>query len=117
MNFKEVLEIAVKYYKENLQVRVRESLRIAVHAFIESLWECMKDVILDSARKSLELIRVIWQSAEVKEKKKAIIEVIMLRIKLPLVARPFKGLIKKMISNKVDDIVEDLLGKGFQALG
>ena len=114
---KEITKEVAVYCREVLVPKVIKSVKIAFHAFIETLWECLKDEVMDSARKSLELIKTIWTSTEVKEKKNAIIEVIMLRIKLPLIAKPFKGVIKRIISNKVDDIVEALLGKGFELLG
>ena len=114
---KQLVDVVKSDIMEHFVPRVKEGCKLALRAFIETLWDYLKEEVLDSARKSLTLIKTLWESAEVKEKKAAIIEVIMLRIKLPLVAKPFNGLIKKIIGEKIDDIVEMLLGKGFKALG
>ena len=107
----------INYYKEHLQPKVREALKLAACAFFTTLWDFLKEDIILSARKSLKLIEEIVHSPKGREKKAQIVELIMLKIKLPLIAKPFKGVIKKMVSNKIDEIVETLLGKGFEVLG
>ena len=105
------------FYKENLQQKVREGLKEAVKAFINVFWNYIKEDAILSARKSLKLIMAIAYSPEGEAKKEAIVDLIMLKIKLPLVAKPFKGLIRKMISNKLDEILQRLFGKGLELVG
>lgn len=44
-------------------------------------------------------------------KKEVAIDYIMSKIKLPLFVRPFKGLIKSIFSDFIDNVIEDVLTK------
>ena len=114
---KQTINEAQQYLKEELLPKVIEGFKHAFCVFIETLWKCLREEVIESAKKSLVLIKTIWESAEIKEKKKAILEIIMLKIKLPIVLRPFRGLIKNLISNKIDNILNELIDKGFKAIG
>lgn len=107
----------VTFYKENLQQKVREGLKLAAKAFIDTLWEYIKEDVVLSARKSIKLIAALMTSPEAKEKKEAIVDLIMLKIKLPIVLRPFKFIVRKMVSDKLDEVISKLLGKGLEVLG
>lgn len=107
----------VAFYKENLQQKVREGLKLAAKAFMNTLWTYIREDVILSARKSLKLIAALMTSPEAKEKKEAIIDLIMLKIKLPIVLRPFKFVVRNMISNKIDEVIKELLGKGLEVLG
>ena len=114
---KQGLALALQYYKENLRPKLREGLKLAVKAFYTTLWFYIKEEVLLTARKSLGLIETYLHSDSLKEKKQAVIELIMTRIKLPFIFKPFKRLICNIISSKIDEILEDLLGKGFELVG
>lgn len=105
------------YYKEELQPKVREALKLAGKAFLETFWDFLQDDIILSARKSLKLIEQYVHSKQGEEKRKAIVDLIMLKIKLPIPLKPFKGVIRKVVNNKLNEIIETLLGKGFEVLG
>ena len=111
------MEQIIAYYKENLQPKVREALKLAGKAFLETFWDFLQDDIILSARKSLKLIEQYVHSKKGEEKKKAIVDLIMAKIKLPLPLKPFKGIIRKVVNNKFDEIIETLLGKGIEVLG
>lgn len=112
-----MFEKIVKWYKENLQEKVREGLKLAVKAFFDTLWNYIKKDAILSARKSLKKIEETVNSNNGTEAKKKIIELIMSKIKLPIVLRPFKGLIKNAIGKKIDEILRTVLNKGFELLG
>ena len=107
----------IAFYKENLQQKVREGLKLAAKAFMDTFWTYIREDVILSARKSLKLITALMTSPEAKEKKEAIIDLIMLKIKLPIVLRPFKFIVRNMISNKIDEVIKELLGKGLEVLG
>lgn len=112
-----MLEKVKIFYKENLQQKVREGLKLAMKSFIDTLWTYIKEDVILSARKSLKLIAALVLSPEGEAKKDAIIDLIMLKIKLPLVLRPFKGLVRKAIENKIDEVIKGLLGRGLEIVG
>lgn len=112
-----MFEKILVWYKENLQERVREGLRIAAKAFFDTLWNYIKEDVILAARKSLKKIEEIASSADGAEVKKKILDLIMSKIKLPIVLRPFKGLIRNLISKKIDEILHNIFGKGFELLG
>ena len=88
------------YYKENLQQKVRAGLKLAAKAFIDTFWDYIKEEVILSARKSLKLIAAILTSPEAKTKKEAIIDLIILKIKLPVWLKPFKFVVRKMLNGK-----------------
>ena len=104
------------YYRENLQVKVREGLKLAAEAFYKTLWEHIKEEVILSARKSLKRIEEVMKSKEFEDRKDRIIDLIMQKIKLPLVLKPFKGLIRKAIDKKFNEIIVELIGKGLNIL-
>ena len=105
------------YYKEHLQEKVRRGLKLAAKAFVDTLWNYIKEEVILSARKSLKLIAALMTSPETKAKKEAIIDLILLKLKLPIWLKPFKFLVKNLISDKIDEVVKTLLGKGFEIVG
>ena len=112
-----MFEEIVREFKENLLPRAKEAFKKAIKAFLETFWSYIKDEVILSARRSLKIIEALIQSPEIKESKEAIINLIMLKIKLPLILKPFKGLVRSMISNKIDEVLTTILGKGFEILG
>lgn len=108
---KEIFLKIAQFYKENLQEPVREGFRRAVRACLKTFWDYVKEYVIDSARKSIFLIESFLISDSGKEKKEAIVELIMSRIQLPVVLRPFKFLIKKILRDKLDDVLNGALDK------
>ena len=101
---------------EELKVKLLEGLKKAGKAFIDTLWEFLKDDVILSARKSLGIIDSYLHSTDGLNKKNAVIELIMLKIKLPLALKPFKFVIKKMVQDKIDEVIKELFEKGNELL-
>ena len=108
---KEVFIKIAEFYRENLQEPIREAFKRAVSAFLKAFWEYVREYVIASARKSIFLIESFLISDSGKEKKEAVVEIIMSRLQLPLPLRPFKFLIKKILRNKIDDVVNGALDK------
>jgi hypothetical protein len=97
---------------EELKVKLLEGLKKAWKAFIDTLWEFLKEDVILSARKSLKIIENYLNSTDGQNKKQYIINLIMEKIKLPIILKPFKFIIRKMVQDKIDTIIKDLIGKG-----
>ena len=108
---KEIFLKIAEFYKENLQEPIREGLKRALNACIKAFWDYVKEYVIASARKSLFLIESFLISDSGKEKKEAVVELIMSRIQLPLVLRPFKFLIRNILRGKLDDVLNGALDK------
>ena len=93
---------------EELKVKLLEGLKEAWKAFIDTLWEFLKEDVILSARKSLKIIENYLNSTDGQDKKQYIIDLIMEKIKLPLVLKPFKFIIRKMVQDKIDTIIKEL---------
>lgn len=97
---------------QELKTKLLEGLKVAGKAFIDTLWEFLQEDVILSARKSLKIIENYLNSTDGLDKKKYIVELIMEKIKLPLPLKPFKFLVRKMVQDKIDDIIETLIKKG-----
>ena len=107
----------IKEILSTLKDKLLEGLKVAGQAFIETLWEFLRDDVILSARKSLELLKELVKSDAGQIKKAFIVDIIMQKIKLPLVFKPFKGLIRKMLADKIEETVIDLIEKGQEFIG
>lgn len=91
-----------------LKSKLLEGFKEAWKAFIDTLWEFLKEDVILSARKSLKIIENYLNSTDGQGKKQYIIDLIMEKIKLPLVLKPFKFIIRKMVQDKIDTIIKEL---------
>lgn len=69
----------------------------------------LEEIVLEEARNLLEQATDFISNDTFDEAKVKLIDKAFERIKLPLVIRPFKGLIKKAIYSKVDEALEGML--------
>lgn len=108
---KEIFLKIAQFYKDNLREPIREAFKKAVKACIKLFWEYIKEYVIDSARKSIAFIEAFLSSDAGEAKKQAVVELIMSKLKLPLPLRPFKFLIKKILKDKIDEVVNGALDK------
>ena len=74
---------------------------------------CIQDVkiqIREQAIKAIEFAEA-YVKGDGQAKKEVAIDYIMSKIKLPFFLAPFKGLIKKVFSDFIDNVIEDTLAK------
>ena len=112
-----MFEELIENFKESLLPKIKEAFNHALKAFIDAFWDYIKDEVILSARRSLKILEALVQSPAGKEKKEDIVDLIMLKINLPIVLKPFKGLIRKMVLKKIDEILHNIFGTGFKLLG
>ena len=102
---------------QNLKIKFFEALIQAKDAFLRTLWNLIKEEVIASANQSLELLTGIIKSDLGKEKKELILDIIMSKLALPVFLKPFKGLIRKFLSNKIEEAVNALINKGHELIG
>lgn len=109
MTFKEIFE--------KLKVLLLEGFKKAWEAFIKALWDYIKEEVINSARQSLELLSELVKSEKGQAKKEFIVDIILQKIALPVWLKPFKGLIRKFLANKIEETVEAIINKGHEFVG
>lgn len=109
MDIKEIWDIC--------KVKLIEGLRVAGQAFLKVLWDCIKEDVILSARKSLQLLTELVRSDAGQAKKAFIVDIILQKISLPIILRPFKGLIRKLLADKIEEAVIALINKGKEIIG
>ena len=109
MDIKEIWDI----YK----VKLIEGLRVAGQAFLKVLWDYIKEDVILSARKSLQLLTELVRSDAGQAKKAFIVDIILQKITLPIILKPFKGLIRKLLADKIEEAVIALINKGKEIIG
>ena len=102
---------------ENLKIKLLEGIKEAVSSFITTLWNYVKEEVINSAKQSLDLLSELIKSEVGQAKKEFIVDIIMQKINLPFVLKPFKGLIKKLLANKIEEAVEAIINKGHEFVG
>ena len=105
MTFKELKEKAI------------EALKQAGKEFIHRLWELLKNEIIASAKQSLELLKELIKSEEGQVKKAFIADIIMEKVTLPVILKPFRGVIRRILADKIEEAVIGLIEKGQEFIG
>lgn len=93
------------------------------NVFIEA-WDSIKEKLWDSIKEeikqcTLELIidaEAYLTSVETQQKEKLIIDMVVSSMELPLLLRPFKIIIKKILKSKIEETVKNLLSKSKETL-
>ena len=100
-----------------LKDRVIEAVKQAGKEFIVRLWELLKNDIIVSAKQSLELLKELIKSEAGQMRKAFIVDIIMDRITLPVILKPFRGIIKKLLADKIEEAVIGLIERGQEFIG
>lgn len=112
LNFiKKYFFIALSYIKEKFGPRIVEALKSAWEHFIEVLWDSIKQDIKEQVEETCEFVNNYLSSEEIKEKENIILENLLENIHLPILLKPFKPLIKKIIKKKMETLVKKTLRK------
>ena len=95
------------YICGELLEKVKEALPKAVKAFKDTLWAEIKNEVHACAVEVLTDAEKFLTSVEGQQKEEAILDMIMAKIELPLLLKPFKGLIRKIIKSKLENSIPD----------
>ena len=113
---KEALKLYWFYIKRNTSEKLKEALLKALEAFKNTLWNEVKDTVYSQTLSALQAAEAYYKTEQVKIKEKELISQIVDSLKLPLVLRPFKGLMKSLIIKKIEEIIQEALKNGQEFL-
>jgi 2-hydroxy-3-keto-5-methylthiopentenyl-1-phosphate phosphatase len=99
------------YFTQFILPTLKESLSKTKEYFINLLWDSLKDQIIADAKSAVEFVNKYFNSLEYQEKEKDVLNTLFKNINLPLLLRPFKPLIRKMLKDKVHEVVKKYLNK------
>lgn len=99
------------YFTQFILPTLKESLGKTKEYFINLLWDSLKDQIIADAKSAVEFVNKYFNSLEYQEKEKDVLDTLFKNINLPLLLRPFKPLIRKMLKDKVHEVVKKYLDK------
>ena len=114
---KELLQRSGIWLKNRLWERLKGVFIRAWDSIKEKLWNEIREEVRASARELIADAETFLTSMDAQEKEKLIIDILMSRIELPFVLKPFKGLMRKILKSKIEETVQSLLQKGKEFVG
>lgn len=118
---KAVIMLALKqignYLKEKLWTRLKEVFIKAWLSVKDALWQEIKAEVRACAREIIKDAEIFLASVEAQEKEKLILDAVMSKIELPFVLKPFKGIIRKILKNKIEATIIELMQKSKDFIG
>ena len=104
-----MLNKIIIYFNKELKNKVLRALKKALIKFINTLWNELKDDIREQLKIGLTKAQGYYLSEERELKEKFVLDYIMQHIELPVVLRPFKGIVRNIIKGKLEKFVHSVL--------
>lgn len=101
----------VNYIKTELWGKVVDAAKEAFKVFVDELWDSVRDEIHDKLQSAITFINYYFDTEDAKERQEMIIETLMQNIELPILLKPFRGLIKRILRSKLEKVVQEGLKK------
>lgn len=114
---KELLQRAGIWLKNRLWERLRGVFVKTWDSVKEKLWNEIKEEVRACALELILDAETFLTSVEAQQKEKLIIDILMSKIELPFVLKPFKGLVRKILKSKIEETVQSLIKKGKEFVG
>lgn len=114
---KELLKRAGIYLKNRLWERLKGVFVRAWDSVRERLWDEIKLEVRACARELIADAETFLTSFEAQQKEQIIIDILMSKIELPFVLKPFKGIVRRILKSKIEETVQGLLQKGKEFVG
>lgn len=114
--FKFIWAQIVNFFKAELLDLCKSAFKKGMNAFKEAVWAELKDDVNASIKAAIGHVEVYFHSTEARVKEEAILDTLLEWIKLPLLVRPFKKLIKNIIRDKVNALVEKTIADAKEKL-
>ena len=95
-----------------LKDKIKDLAKELVAEIKKCIWNKIKKDIIEGAKKALSIIENYLKSDEGKVKKETIADIVMSKVELPVILKPFKNTIKKKFVEKIDETVVELLTSG-----
>ena len=113
--FKEMVKqawfYALSYVTHFLVPTIKEAALKAKDNFIETIWESVKEDFTENAKSAVAFVERFFESASYKEKEEEVMDILFKNINLPLLLKPFKPLLRKMLRDKVHALINKYLKK------
>lgn len=100
-----------EYFRTFLFPQIKEALIRHKDAFLEDLWNSIKDDIHEHAEQAVEYVKKYVESTDYEVREKAALDAIFQKVNLPLVLKPFKPLIRHIFKQKIRAFIADSLRK------
>ena len=120
MNKKILIEVLYKlleYIKKELGYKIISGLKKALKSFARTLWSELKDEIRKQLILGIEKAHEYCLSEDAKLKEEFILDFIMKHIELPVILKPFKGIVRNIIKGKLEKFVHAVLTRADKIKG
>jgi len=106
-----ILNAVKTFFVIYLKDKIKNIALKVVDEIKEHLWEIIKKEISEAIVETTAIIKAYLSSNEGKSRREEIITIIFEKVKLPVLLKPFKGLIKREFSNKIDELIVEFIRK------
>lgn len=79
--------------------------------FVNILWDMVKEDFAEQAKSTVEFIERFFDSPDYRDKERDIINTLFKNVELPLLLRPFKPFLKKVLKGKIRKLIGKYLRK------
>jgi hypothetical protein len=84
---------------------LKETFKKTKDYFINLLWDSLKEEFSANIKSAVEFVDRYFNSLSYKEKEKDVIDTLFKNAKFPVLLRPFKPLLKKILKDKLHEFI------------
>ena len=89
--------------------KCKAALKKALEAFVKALWRELKEELKNQAIIGIMKAQEYCLSEEARIHEEFVLDYAMRHIKLPVVLKPFRGLIRSLLKSRIEKLVHSLL--------
>ena len=108
---KQLWYYVLAYFTHYIMPIIKETLEKTKDYFINLLWNTLRERFTEIAEPAVEFMEKYFSSMEYQQKEKDIIDTIFRNANFPILLRPFKPLLKKILQDKLHDLINSCLEK------
>lgn len=105
------------WFEETFLNVLREALKKGIQAFTTFVWENIKGDVRAGALEAIKYLSSYFGTDTCRNNVDLVLDQVMKKIKVPLIFKPFKGIIKRKFKKEIEKIVQNILTKGIELLG
>ncbi len=94
-----------------LKGKIKDIALKVIEEVKKHIWEIIKKEITEAIIETTAVIKAYLNSNEGKSRREEIVNIIFEKVKLPVLLKPFKGLIKKKFADKIDELIVEFIRK------
>lgn len=108
---KEFWFFVLSYFTSYLFPKIKEAFLNSKEQFLEYLWSSIKEDFKLNIEEVIKHVENFFKSTTYELKEKIIVDSLFEKVKLPVVLRPFKALLKKILKDKIHAFIKENLEK------